>query len=508
MSRVLAVEWDQRELRLVLADISRGRLRLREALRVELPASDGGERGPHPELGAKLRSTLAAYGWERAPALVCISRASVELRSLQIPPAPDGESAELVRNVLLREAGPAVESAAVDFVAGPLEAGSREVLAAMLSGEARGQLDALCAESEIRPKRICLRPFGAATLARRRFEGEGPTRLLIDASAWEADLTVMAGERVAFCRTTRLAAADEDEPGDRPIVDEVRRTLVAYQNLPGGQRVDELVLCGVPEPGDDLAAVLAEAFSLPVAWLDPWSEADAAFDTEPPDDRGRFTALIGLLRDEADGRRPAIDFLNPKRARRAAPPGRRRGILLAALAAAALLVLTGWTWSRRAELRGEIKDLKAQSGELDATLKRAARKQAIVQAVDQWQRGDCVWLDELAELSARFPKRRDAVVTRLSLNKTPEGGRVDLEGLVRDPGIVGKLEQSLRDANRKVQSGNVQEDAQERSKVWQFETSITVADEAPAASRPGSRPTAGRSPTTASDSSREPRGGR
>jgi Tfp pilus assembly PilM family ATPase len=467
---------------------------LRQALRLELPALDGGEKGPHPDLAAKLRSTLAAYRWERTPAIVCISRAGVELRSLQIPPAPDNESAELVRNVLLREAGPAVETATVDFVAGPIQDGARTVLAALLASEARAQLDAQCRESELKAKRICLRPFGAAALARRRFAADAHTRLLIDASAWEADLTVLAGDQVVFCRTTRLATPEDDEPGDRPIIDEVRRTLVAYQNLPGGQRVDELVVCGAPQPGDDLAAALQAEFALPLVWLDPWSEADASFDTEPPAERGRFVALVGLLRDEADGRRPAIDFLNPRRARRAAPAGQRRGILIGALAAVVLAVLAGWTWSRRAELRAEIRDLKRHSGELDTTLKRAAKKQAVVQAVDQWQRGDRVWLDELTELSARFPKRRDAVVTRLSLSKTPEGAKVDLEGLVRDPGIVGKLEQSLRDANRQVQSRSVQEDAQERSKVWQFETSITVAADERGAGKTAKPPAKGAPP--------------
>lgn len=483
MSKLLAVEWDLREIRLVLAEISRRKLRLRETVRVELPPLDEGEKGPHPELVAKLRATLAAYRWERVPALLCISRAGVELRPIQTPPAPDQELPELVRNVLLREIGPAVENATVDFVAGPMADGARGVLAALLSNDALEQLQAQSAEAELRPLRICLRPMGAAALARRAQNDAERTRLLVDAAAWEADLTVLAGEQVVFCRTTRLHAPADDETAEGPLLDEVRRTLVAFQNMPGGQRVDELVLCGDPRQGGALQAALEREFELPVAWLDPWTEADASFDNEPPRDRGRFVALIGMLREEADGRRQAIDFLHPKRPRRAAAPGRNRGLLFGAAAAVALLLLFGWTWSQRAEIQGEIAELKTQSRELDNTLKRAAKKQAIVSAVDQWQRGDRVWLDELAELSQRFPKRRDAVVTRITMGKTPEGARVDLEGLVRDHAIVGRLEQSLRDESRQVQSGNVQVEGEEDSKVWKFETSITVAAESEGAKK-------------------------
>jgi len=86
-----------------------------------------------------------------------------------------------------------------------------------------------------------------------------------------------------------------------------------------------------------------------------------------------------------------------------------------------------------------------------------------------------VWLDELRDLSLRFPPARDAVVLRMSMTFSQSGGAIDLEGLVRDPKIVVNMEGQVRDEYRKVVSKRVQERKLERDYTWLFETSISVA---------------------------------
>ncbi len=55
------------------------------------------------------------------------------------------------------------------------------------------------------------------------------------------------------------------------------------------------------------------------------------------------------------------------------------------------------------------------------------------------------------------------------------GGGMELEGLVRDPSIVGRIERDLRDAHHEVRSKRAVATVREQSYTWQFESSVSVA---------------------------------
>ena len=55
------------------------------------------------------------------------------------------------------------------------------------------------------------------------------------------------------------------------------------------------------------------------------------------------------------------------------------------------------------------------------------------------------------------------------------GGAVELDGVVRDPAIVVRMESDVRDAFHDVRSRRLQERGREKSLAWHFETSIHVA---------------------------------
>ncbi len=97
--------------------------------------------------------------------------------------------------------------------------------------------------------------------------------------------------------------------------------------------------------------------------------------------------------------------------------------------------------------------------------------------------GEIVWLDELRELSIRFPASRDAVVLRMSMSAAKGGGGIALQGLVRDPSVVARLDQNLHDAYHTVSSRRVGEHPGE-DYSWVFDRSIAVLP------RPKKRPTA------------------
>jgi hypothetical protein len=210
--------------------------------------------------------------------------------------------------------------------------------------------------------------------------------------------------------------------------------------------------------------------------LDLWQGAELStpLDTDAAAQKGRFAGLLGMLTDEAAERHAGFDFLNPRR--RPEPVNRRR-LTVAAVAAVAMVALAGGylAWGQFSEVSARIERLEQRSHELDQLVKRGAEKQAAVAAIEEWSLGDVVWLDELRDLSLRFPQPRDAVLSRLTLSSRPTGGgAVELEGLVRDPSIVGRMESQLRDEYHEIRTRRVQESVQGTTYTWKFDSSLWV----------------------------------
>jgi hypothetical protein len=178
--------------------------------------------------------------------------------------------------------------------------------------------------------------------------------------------------------------------------------------------------------------------------------------------------------DEARGARHAVDFLHPRQ--QARPPDRRRLITIAAAAVTLLALVAGYfQWERLAAVDDQNRQLAAELKELRELAKRAGKQGELVRAVRAWKTRDVIWLDELRDLSLRFPSSRDAVVLRMSMAPARAGGGViELEGLVRDPSIVVRMENSVRDQHREVRSERVQQRGREKTHSWLFETSMSV----------------------------------
>ena len=138
----------------------------------------------------------------------------IELRHLSLPPAPDEELPELARFQAMREFALFDEDWLLDFV--PLdeqteadeEERPRNVLAAAIGPELVKQIRKTCDEAGLMAERIVLRPCAAASLVERAEPaGDLPPRLLVDLLADEVDLTVVAGRKVVFLRTTRIGSS-------------------------------------------------------------------------------------------------------------------------------------------------------------------------------------------------------------------------------------------------------------------------------------------------------------
>jgi Tfp pilus assembly PilM family ATPase len=483
--RLLALEWDTREARVVLASVRGRQATIEQAFSVPLDS-----RGDSPEAvepARRLAQALVDRRIGRMETLVAVGRASIELKLLTLPPTSDDDLPGLVRFQALREFNALGEDWSLDYV--PLDddpAAPRTVLAAAVSPDLVKQIRETCQAADLAPSHLVLRPCAAASLFTRREPAAEGVRLLVDLLADEADLTVLDHSRTVFLRTARLRDPLAGQEGTRPLASEIRRTLAAVHNQLGERRVESVYLCGAGPGQAELVRQLEEDLKLPVRPFDPWQGFPLGPELKRrlPDNPGRFAPLIGLVADEAAGAPHAIDFLSPRRAPER-PTRRKQGVAIAAGVAVAAACLTVAAVARLMLLDARIERLAAESKSWDASVAEAALLEQSAEECTAWQGRQVMWLDELRLLSERFPESKDGMLTGLTLSAGEEGGQVQLDGLVRDVGVVSALESRLRDRQHSVSGNSRQEDETQPPYGWRFSSSMRIASPEESAEGPG-----------------------
>jgi len=466
MSRLLALEWDTREARLIVGRSVARNLTIDAAFSVALDSSQG------DSLREQLAAAVASRGLVRGEWLVAVPRSRVELRVLQVPPVPDDELPDVVRFQAVRQFSALAEDAPLDFVR--LDGGQASqvrVLAASLAPQVLDDLRAQCAACHGTPQRLVLRPFASASLFRRSNQ-DPQCRLLVEMLAEEADLTVLVRGQAVMVRSVRLPSEDPAVP----LIGEIRRTIVAAQNQVGEETVRVVTLVGDPQQLAPLQSKLSEQLGLQVDVFDPFAAVRVAAENMPslPEHRGRYAALLGMLCDEAEGQPHGIDFLNPRR--RPTPANKRiRYAVLGGVAATCAIVLLVMITSYVGRLDSRIRGLQATSRELDDQVKMAEKTKADVAEIDKFVLGDVNWLDELFRMSAAAPSGKDAIVEQASFNSIPSGGgQILLEGYVRTPETISILEVALRSPQHQVTGTGAQRVDRRQDLPWEFKERINI----------------------------------
>lgn len=475
MAQILAVDWDRHEVRYVLASAGQGKLSVRAAQSVSLvDVAEGGDK-PQPDLSGSLAAALADRGLGRAAVLIGVERSAVELLYFTVPPAKDAELPELVANQALRESQLVSEQSVVDFLPiGDNPAVARTVIAAAISAGELDRIGETCEAAELKPSRVLLRPLASASLFLQRASPAEAVCLLVNRITDEVDLTVIADGQPVFLRTIRLPEGADEEQATERLLAEITRTLAAVpQTHLAGETVEGVYLLGHRDDCHDLVEQIRDDLLLPAEVFDPF-EALEVDDDLIPDNPGRFAALLGMLLDEV-GDSHAVDFLHPRQPPKAVD---RRRLALFAGAAVVVVVLGALyaAWSMLAAKDREIADLKTDGRELKSQVTEAAVERELARTVRDWQTKNVIWLDELLDLSVRFPPGRDVVVLRLSMSDQQQGGgAIRLQGLVRDPKIVVDMEHRIRDEYREVRTPRPWGSRQQED-FTAFESSIVVGN--------------------------------
>ncbi len=426
------------------------------------------------QIGQRIAAELDARGLGRGEAVVAVGRSSIELRQLQLPPAPDEDLPELVRFQATREFNELDDKWLLDFI--PIDGSAktaRTVLATAIAPAALGQIEAVCEHAGLKMQRLLLRPCEAALL----LEGEksiprGQVVLLVNPLGVEADLTAVADGTAVFLRTTRISS---DPPPLQALLAEIRLTMAAASNQLGGRKIELIVFCGEPQPDLDLARAIETELQIRVDLFDPFSgvKLGRALVQSPPEHPGRFAPLVGMLLAELKPSEHAVDFLHPRRRAAAANP--RKKWMIAGGAVAVLLL--GWLIYSRIDhylLASSVDELSQQSKGLEESIDSKKKIRASVAEIAKWADEDTIWLDRLYVLEQSFPSAEDAVLSELAARSNPSGGQIELKGWVRRPDdIVHFKEGIVRAHGGTISEKSSHEDSTAPSPyAWSFEASV------------------------------------
>lgn len=453
MTKLVAIEWDSREARLAVATATRGTARIEELFAVSLVAEDGETALPDAEVAQRISAAIASRQLAGSETLIAVARASIELKLLSLPPAPDAEVPELVRFLSVKEFNNLADDWPLDYIPRTgSETEPRTVLAAALAPVAMNEILAVCRTAQLEPKHMVLRPSAAASLLRRR-KSDVRVRLLVDVLVDEADLTVLVDETVVFMRTARVSHGLSEAERKAALITETRRTLAAVANQLSGQKVEQLYVCGDGPLERALATAVEEQLRLPSVVFDPLADLDRSTDLRqrPPQDAGRFGPLLGMLLDEVGGTPHAIDFLSPKK--KPQPKSRKREYMLAGAALVLIAVLgIGATfralWARdeeNAALARRVEDNKKLVIEAQQSVKEW-------EELEKWQAADVPWLDKLASASARMPPAEDMIFTKVQIGADNRGPSIIVDGLAKNVAVIDAAEGSMRDPTHRVES--------------------------------------------------------
>jgi Tfp pilus assembly PilM family ATPase len=425
VARYLVLDWDYQQLNVVSGNIKQGKVRLEQAFSCEMPHS------PNPalaeELGRALRDRLKDAGIAAAPVLICIGRDRVIFKDIRHPPVSAADEPGLVRLQAIKELNDPPDEVIIDYVSldAPGTTGERRALAVILRREMLNTYQTLCKAAGLKLAGICPRPFGAAWSAKNA-GAQGTVGVLTVSERW-AEFCVVRGETLLLARALTMSAGSQDM-----LLGEIRRNLAVFAGKAGQEPVRALYIADGTAAGN-LGERLQDKLAIPVHALDPLAGLAA-----PPARRGIFAGAAGLLQAMAQHGSLPINFNQPRVARSADDGRRRKLILGAGLAAAVLISGLALGYSTLIAKDRELADLVQQKTALDQQLLLMKDDEKRIKAIGDWVAGDVVWLDELYDLSARFPDPNSLRVTQITADPLTKTGpdrhvaRVVLKGITTE----------------------------------------------------------------------------
>lgn len=398
MASLLAIDWDQTQLHLAAVRTQRKGMRVEWAadwdMENELTARTA------EAIGKRLREFLKAEQISAGAVVVSVGREKVILKEIRFPPVASGEEAALVRFQATKDVTDPPDMLEVDYVHRPATPGiaERQTLAVLARKDLLGAVRAMCRAAGLKLLGVAPRPFGASYALERTLQAGGAftpdavQAVLTVGNRW-AELCLFRGHELLLARSL---------PGGPVLVGEVKRSLAVFaaQNAGDARLAGPRVLY-VFGNGQSPAAALAEALPCPVELVSPLTITDAVAPRE--EHQASLAGTVGLAQRWAVTGSLPVNLAIPKRTQVATSPTRKRWLVYG-VAAGLLLAcgIGGMYWSLNNRSR-QVQRLMKQRDFLDNELRAYAQDRADIDALKEWDAGTIPWLDELYDLTARFP---------------------------------------------------------------------------------------------------------
>jgi Tfp pilus assembly PilM family ATPase len=428
---------------------------------------DANEETDELSLAARLRETLDESEIACKSAMLLLSRPQIESVSETLPPASKEELPSLVASAVAQESEDAEEKIIDFMVTGVAADESVDVLAMTCD---RSTVEEYI--TDFRASGFSLPVISYAGLGAVELLGEvAHQKLAIAVSiTFGQNVTNIAVLRAARPVLFRTLHRSYDSTSDyaEALASELDRTL-AFIGA-GDKDSVHFYMVGCGDELREIASLLAEEIASSVSITGVVDLVDDSA-IKPYANASYYANLIGVasavIHDRLD-----INFAKPREISKASRFS-RRSVLWSSIAAIAFVVLGYAFYSQRSE---ELAEIEEKRGTLQRFSKRASKAQQFqdtLDAIKQWQRSDIAWLDELKDLSERFPEQNESLVKRMSMSAGPDGGGVmDLSVQVKSPDVVTEMEASIRDERHSVSSKRVAEVTDIEELTWSFDTKI------------------------------------
>lgn len=410
MASWIVLDWDLDQFQLVCAESSRKGVLVTAATTWDHP--EPLTPATAANVGKALRDFLKAKKIAAAPVVVGLGRDRLFLKELRFPAIPAHEEANLVRFQTGKEMAESVERYAIDYVHLPNGGAERQVMAVALRRDLVTMLQNLCQSAGLKLHAITPKLFGMPLALERAVAPEraplGPKHL---------NVILNLGQRwgeLCFFKGDRLIQVQALANGPL-LANEIKRSLAVFQ-AQAAVNVDlEGPECLYLFGGDSAASENLEAGqALPVRRLDPLKPESALAKTP-----GNFAGAVGLAALWSKPGDKPVNLTAPKRTQAPASAMQQRGVIYGAVAALAAVILIGIMTYVLSVKRGEVATLTAQKLLQEQQLRDTAQERAELDAYKEWEQTAVPWLDEIYDLTARFPDQVGFRVNNFAAASTP-----------------------------------------------------------------------------------------
>ena len=237
------------------------------------------------------------------------------------------------------------------------------------------------------------------------------------------------------------------------LLGELRRNLAVYNGQNPQQPVEAVYIAEAAGPGG-WSGRIAAGLTVPVQAFDPLAGVEHR---TPPEARGHFAALGGLLQLKAKTAPLPIDFVTPRQPVTRDAANRRLVGTIAALAALVIIGGLGFGYMRVQAKQKELTALIAKKTDYEKELKLLDEDKKRVTALKDWDDSRINWLDEMYDLAQRCPDISKIRVDEfraepLALQKNVKGkqnvARISLKVQTADPTFMDSLQAEIQKDKR------------------------------------------------------------